>query len=183
MLHKKLRILLYGSGFWALGEGMLGPLFAVFAQQLGGSILDISWAWAIYLIVTGVLVLLTGRLADKKKLREELMIIGYALNAILTFCYLFVSSATQLFIIQLGLGVAASLTIPTWNAIYSKHVDEETGGYLWGLASGSPAIITGVAVIIGGFIVSYFSFTALFITMGTIQVIAAIYQAQILSKH
>ena len=39
----------------ALGEGMLGPLFAVFAQRIGGNILDITWAWAIYLGMTGIL--------------------------------------------------------------------------------------------------------------------------------
>lgn len=32
-----------------LGEGMPDPLFAVFAQRIGGKILDITWAWAIQL--------------------------------------------------------------------------------------------------------------------------------------
>lgn len=39
-------ILLWSSNLWALGEGMLGPLFAVFAQRIGGNILDITWAWS-----------------------------------------------------------------------------------------------------------------------------------------
>ena len=28
----------------SLAEGMFGPLFALFANRLGGSILDITWA-------------------------------------------------------------------------------------------------------------------------------------------
>jgi hypothetical protein len=43
----KKRLLLWISNLWSFGEGMLGPLFAVFAQHVGGNVLDITWAWAI----------------------------------------------------------------------------------------------------------------------------------------
>jgi hypothetical protein len=46
-MQRKERLLLWSSNLWSLGEGMLGPLFAVFAQGIGGNILDITWAWAI----------------------------------------------------------------------------------------------------------------------------------------
>ncbi|MEA2006933.1 MAG: hypothetical protein U9O20_02115 [Patescibacteria group bacterium] len=42
MLKKKEKILLFGNNLWSLGEGMPGPLFAVFSQRLGGNILDIA---------------------------------------------------------------------------------------------------------------------------------------------
>ena len=41
-------------------------------------------------------------------------------------------------------------------------------------------LITGVAVLIGGYVVYLGSFTLLFVIMGVIPLIAAIYQAQIL---
>ena len=65
-LNKKERILLYGSNLWYLGAGMLGPLFAVFTEQIGGDVLDISWAWATYLIIAGVLYIWVGKLTVKK---------------------------------------------------------------------------------------------------------------------
>lgn len=32
------RILLLGANIWYFGEGMMGPLFAVFAEKVGGDI-------------------------------------------------------------------------------------------------------------------------------------------------
>jgi len=180
-VNRKIAVLLYGANLWFLGEGMFGPLLALFTEQVGGSILDITEAWATYLIVTGFLTILVGRISDSKG-KEELMVAGYALNALFTFCYLFVKTPNQLLLVQAGLGVAAALAGPTWNALYAKHEDRKRAGFTWGLAGGEFQITTGIAIIIGGIIVSKYSFSTLFIVMGCIQVIATLYQAQIL-KH
>lgn len=180
--HKTLKILLYGGSIWYLGEGMFGPLFAIFSERIGGDILDASWAWATYLIVAGLLYILIGRITDNRHNKKEVMVFGYALNAVCTFGYLLVSEPAHLFFIQAGLGVAAAMATPTWEALYAKHETKGRGGFQWGLAGGVAEIITGIAFILGGYIVRYGSFTALFLTMGTIQVVATIYQAQILWK-
>ncbi|MBI1999495.1 MAG: MFS transporter [Parcubacteria group bacterium] len=181
MLKPKEKILLYGSNLWNFAEGMLGPLFAVFAARIGGNILDISWAWATYLIVTGVAVIVIGRISDGDgRSKEKIMVAGYALTTLFTFGYLFVSEPSHLFIIQAGLGLALALSNPTWYALYDKYADGRHRGYTWGLADGESKIVVGVALIIGGLIVNYFSFTALFLTMGTIHALATLYQSRIL---
>jgi MFS family permease len=176
------KILLRGASFWWLGEGLLGPLFAVFAGKVGGNILDISWAWAIYLLVTGFLEIFIGRISDKIG-HAKLMVIGYALNAVFTFGYLFITNTTGLFIVQAGLGVALALADPTWDALYAKYEDRARPGRIWGLEHGVEEIITGLSILLGGIIVAYFSFTTLFIIMGTIQTVGTIYQAKILYVH
>ena len=179
-MNKKMKVLLIGGNIWYFGEGMLGPLFAVFADRIGGSVLDITWAWATYLIISGVLVIMFGAIGDKVS-KEKMMVGGYALNALFTFCYLLVQTPFHLFLVQAGLGLAAAMAIPTWSALYDiNHKDDKTESFTWGLASGQAQIITGIAIIFGGMIVSNFSFDTLFITMGTIQIIATIYQARIL---
>src|SRR3990167_9276813 len=111
MVHKRTKILLYGCFLGYLGEGMLGPLFAVFADKIGGNILDITWAWATYLIVSGVVVILVGALADKLS-KEKIMLAGYILDTVFTFCYLLVQTPLHLFLVQGGLGIAAALAVP-----------------------------------------------------------------------
>lgn len=165
---------------WYLGEGMLGPLFAVFANRVGGSILDITWAWATYLIVTGLISILVGELADKYS-KEKLMIGGYALNALFTFSYLLVQTPFQLFLVQAGLGVASAIANPTWSALYAEHEDRRRAGFTWGLADGDLKLVTGLAIIIGGLLVNYVSFEALFWVMGFVQVVATFYQSRILA--
>lgn len=179
-LSKTTRILLIGANIWYFGEGMLGPLFAVFAEKVGGDILDITWAWATYLIVTGICYIVVGKLINKKTYKAQVMVAGYILNAIFTFCYLFVHNPWQLFMVQAGLGVAEAIGTPAWDALYAKNVDEEHDTFAWGMASGQSQIVTGIAFVAGGLISHYISFSALFITMGIIQTIAAIVQSRIL---
>jgi len=108
------------------------------------------------------------------------MIIGYSLNAIMTFMYIFVSTPTHLFFVQVGLGISAALATPTWDALYDKYSgDGSKDGTMWGIADGLPKIVTGIAVLLGGFIVTKYSFTILFFIMGFIQVFATIVQARI----
>ncbi len=179
-LNPHIKTLLYGANLWYLGEGMFGPLFAVFSERIGGSILDITWAWAIYLIVSGVMIVYIGSLSDKTFDKSRLMVAGYALNALATVGYLFVQTQIQFFLIQIALGIAAAMAIPTWNALYAKYEDKNADGYEWGLASGEAKILTGIATLLGGLIVTRFSFTTLFLVMSMIQGIACVYQARIL---
>lgn len=157
------------------GDGLLGPLFAIFTEEIGGSIFDITAAWAIFMIVTGVLTMIVGKWADRIG-HEKLLITGYALNALFTFGYLLVDSTTMLFVIQAGLGVSLALANPTWAALYDKFSTENKDGAIWGAAYGHANIATGIAALVGGFIVTYFSFAVLFVVMGTLQVFATALQ-------
>ncbi len=167
---------------WYLGEGMLGPLLAVFTQKIGGNILDISWAWAIYLIFYGVLDIIVGKLADKVS-KEKLMILGYGLNALFTFAYILVHTPMQLFAVQAALGIAAALATPTWDALYDDYSNFKSEGMVWGVAVGTSNIVTGVSILIGGMLIVYASFTMLFIVMGCIQLLATVIQSTILIKN
>lgn len=180
-MHPKGKILLYGSNLWNFADGMFGPLLAIFTERIGGSILDVSWAWAIYLIVTGVCVILIGRYSDYHN-KEKIMLLGYLLTALFTFGYLLVETPLHLFLIQAGLGFALALTNPTWYALYDKYSNKKSDGLIWGLADGEQKIATGAAILVGGFIVTTFSFEALFIIMGTIQILATLYQAKIFKQ-
>ncbi len=182
MFNRGIRILLFADVVWFFGEGMLGPLFAIFTERIGGDILSITSAWAAYLIVTGVLIVFFGKMSDKIN-KRKLVFAGYTLNAIITFCYLLVSNPLQLLLVQIGLGTAAAMATPTWDALYSEFQNKRKEGLTWGLSDGISQLSTGVAIIIGGFIVMYSSFTVLFITMGIIQSISVILIYPILKKN
>lgn len=180
--NKVIKALLFADIIWFFGEGMLGPLFAIFAERIGGDILEITGAWATYLIVSGILIVFVGRISDKIN-KRKLVFYGYILNALLTFGYLLVDTPLKLLFIQAGLGLAAALATPTWDALYSEHGTKTKDGTEWGLADGVSQLFTGIAIIIGGFVVTYLSFTTLFITMGIIQIISVLCLIPILRKR
>lgn len=182
-MNSKERILLITSNMWIFADGMLGPLFAVYVQKIGGGdISEITWAWAIYLIATGVFSIIVGKFSDYYS-KEKLMIAGYALTSLFTFSYIFVSSSIELYAIQIGLGFALALCNSTWSALYAENAPKKHTGYAWGLADGESKILTGIAVVLGGIVVKYFSFTTLFIAMGSIQALATFYQLKLLRRR
>ena len=183
-MKREAKILLVADNIWLFGEGMFGPLLAVFAQRIGGDILQIAWAWATYLVVQGILAILIGRYFDRLKRessKELLMLIGFVLNAIFTFGYILVHSTASLLLVEVGLGIAAALATPTWDALYATHTgDSNNKGISWGLEDGLSQISTGLAIVVGGLIVSFYSFNILFGIMGVLQIIATVVQFRIL---
>jgi MFS family permease len=179
----KSKLLFFSASFWYLGEGLLGPLFVVFANRVGGDLLEISGAWAAYLIVMGISSMVVGKLSDRGVSRERMLVIGYALNAVFTFCYLLVHNPFQLFLVQFGLGVASALATPTWNSLYSRLHHSHNDGFAWGAADGQADIISGIAILVGSLIVTLFSFEVLFLLMGSLQVIATLLTIPLVFNH
>jgi len=179
MLSKAETILLWSSIMWGFGMGMLGPLYAVFATEVGGNILDLSWVYAAYLVCMGVGVIVVGKIADEIGC-EKLLVAGYALSAFAAFSYLFVNAMGPLLVVQILIAIATALTQPTWYALYDKHSGEGYNSFVWGLSTGLWYIFQGAALILGGYIVAYYSFDVLFICMGIMLTISTVYQARIL---
>ena len=161
---------------------MFAPLLAIFAQGIGGDILDITWAWATYLLVAGILTIFVGNLSDKIS-KKKLIFAGYLLNTIFTFSYILVYNQVSLLIVQAGLGIAAALATPTWNALYSEYEDKKRDGLEWGLSDGLSQFLTGIAILLGGLVIVNYSFKTLFIIMGIIQLIATLRLIPILKKR
>lgn len=180
-MHKAERILLWSSNLFGFGAGMLGPLYAVFAQRIGGDVFEISWVYSLYLFTMGIGMVIVGRIGDKIG-HEILSVVGYALSTIAAFSYLFVNSIPTLLIVQMLNGLGIAVNQPSWYALYDKHSGDGTrDGYVWGLASGMWYIFQGAAILLGGLIVTTISFMALFWCMGTVLVVATLVQARMLS--
>ena len=179
-LNRPTKILLIASSLWYFGEGLFGPLFAIYAEKIGGDLLDITWAWALYLMATGLFYAIIGKLFTRSKFKKHLMIFGYGLNALLTFGYIFVHSTQQLFLLQVGLGIAEAVSTPIWDSLFASNLDDNENTFHWSLATGHTHFVSGIAIALGGLIANYVSFHALFITMGTIQLIATFIQGKLL---
>ncbi len=176
-LTKATKILLLASSLWYFGEGLFGPLLAIYAEKIGGDMLDITWAWALYLVVTGISYGVVGKLFMRSNYKKHAMIFGYGLNAVLTFCYIFVHNTQELFLLQIGLGIAEALSTPIWDSLFASNLEDKENSFHWSLASGHTHFVSGIAIAIGGLIANYVSFEALFIVMGCIQVLATLIQS------
>lgn len=166
--------LLWASNLWYLSEGLLGPLFAVYTQRLGGNILDVSWAWAVYLVVSGLATMYVGKIAQTKVRQQTFVLIGYILTTLLTIAFLFITAPWQLMLVQVGLGLAQALATPTWFALYANVETQSSAGTLWGRMQGQSSMFTAAALVVGGIIATQYGFEVLFSLMALVHAAATV---------
>lgn len=181
--HRKRRLLLLLSdNSWYLAEGMLMPLFAAVTQQMGGSIFDIASIYALYLVTLGIAIVIVGHFSDLYN-KERLMLVGWFLHSLLTFCYMFMSTTSHFALIQIGLGISDALSTPTWYALYSKSDVQKYNGFFWGLSDGMEQICLGTGILLGGVIVYYTSLNNLFFIMGCLHLLGTFAVYQLMKKR
>lgn len=163
-MHKILKILIASSMFYNFTIGMIGPIYAIFAQKVGGDIFVASSAIAIYNLVVGALILLFGRIEDRLD-KKKVFIVGRAINVVGIAGYLFVSTPLDLFLVQGILGVAIAMMNPTFEAMYSRGLRKGHEAYEWSVWEGSINIVLSVAAITGGIVAAVFGFQVLFLFM------------------
>jgi len=181
-MKKKLKILLAADSYLLLGTGMMIPVYAIFVERIGGDILDASWAWAIFSAVSGILMIIIGKWEDRNKHYERMLFFGFLLRSFAFFGYFFVSNTFQLFGTQILLGISMAMSGPAYDAMYSKNLDHGKFASEWGAWEAMNMIVAAVAAIIGGLIVTYFSFKALFIIMFIIGLIGTFFSFLLLRK-
>lgn len=164
-MKKGIKILLVADGFMSFSLGMLGPIYAIFVEKIGGDILDASWAYSTYMITAGVVMYILSKWEDRSKHKEKFIVMGYALTAVGCLLYVFVTSQTTLLIAQIILGLAIAVLDPAFDAIYAHFVTQKEEASNWGIWESTNYIITAIAAIAGGYIAKVFGFQVLFVCM------------------
>ncbi len=167
-----LKILLWSSFFINLAVGLFGPIYAVFVEQIGGTLFITGSAAAVFSITSGVLIFFISKWEDKIKHQENLLIFGRFLTIIGVGGYLLVNSPWHLFLVEIILGFAVAFESPAFDSLYSKNLQKGKFASQWGMWESMYAITTGVAAFVGGFLAQEYGFRILFIIMTIIALIS-----------
>ena len=168
--------------FFGIAFGMFGPIYAIYVQKIGGDILAVGAAWAIFMITSGVGILLMGRLQDKIKNDKITIIIGNALTSLAYLGYFFVANVTQLFLVQLLLGISMVIKTPASDSFYTKYLEKEKFASQWAAWESLWYITAGGAAVIGAYLVKMFDFKVLFLVMFFISLIGLFLSIQLKEK-
>lgn len=180
-LNPILRTLILTDFFVLSGLGFTSPIFAIFIERnvAGGSIAAAGIAQTIYMVVKSVLQLFVGRFNDRDRgyLREYwTSLAGYAIIAIIPFCYIAVETITQLYVVQVLFGIGAALTYPGFMTIFTKFADRQREGMEWSTYSTVVFIGMAITAAIGGWMVEAYGFARVFAVVGVFSVLGfAIY--------
>ncbi len=170
-----LRILLLTDGLYLLAAAMLGPIYAIFVEEIGGDILTAGASFAVFSLVMGILILFIGKIEDIVLKETELWICaGYFIIALGFFGYLFLQTQWHLFVIQIILGIGYAVQCPAFSAVYSRHLDYKKTAFQWGSWDATNSFATAGGAIVGSVLATIFGFKILFVIMGILPLISAL---------
>ena len=164
-MHKQLKLALTANSFFLLAAGMLGPIYALFVKDIGGDILAAGSSWATFMIVSGLGIFIMGKIQDKIKKDKPVIIIGYALQSMGFLGYFFVADIFQLFVVQILLGISMVIHLPAYDSFYTKYLEKGKFASQWAVWESVYYTTTGIAALIGAFLVKMFGFKTLFLVM------------------
>jgi predicted MFS family arabinose efflux permease len=182
-IRKDSKILLISSFFAHFALGLLGPIYAIFVQGIGGDLLDAGIAYAIFSIFAGIFVILLGTSKFFAKHIRHMVVIGYALLSLSCLGYIFVQNHIQLFIVQTVLGIASGILEPSWDSLFSENMNAKNASKNWALWSGGASIMIGISAVVGSLIASKLSFQIMFIVMFIVSLVAMINSIKIIGKE
>jgi MFS family permease len=170
-LTPRARLLLKISFLVTFAEAMLVPMYAAFAEKVGGSILDAGIAFAVFSMATGGVVALIGTRPWFQHNIKRFLMLGFVTSAACDISYIFVANKWELFLAQVVAGLATGLIEPTWDALFTDDIEHSSAKH-WSIWAGGTHLTTGCAALVGGVIVAWQGFTPLFAAMAVIDTIA-----------
>lgn len=182
-MHKQLKLFIIANSFFILALGMFGPIYAIFVQEIGGDVLAAGFAWAIFMITSGIGIFFMGKIVDKAQREKPILMAGYGITSIGFLGYYFVSNIYHLFAVQILLGLGYVMISPSANSFYTKYLEKGKFASQWSMWESSYFIITGIAAVIGGFLVKIFSFKTLFLVMFSVSLVGLLITALLKEKN
>ncbi len=173
-MKKQLRLFLAIDGIYAVAFGLLGPIYAIYVQGIGGDILDAGIAWSIFMIISGLGIMVSGKIQNTSTKLSRILMYGYLIRAAAFAGYIFVSTTLHLFLVQAVLGFALIINAPATYSFYTKHVEKGKFASQWSAWESVWYIAQGCAAIIGAVIAKYLGFATLFGAMAILSLISAL---------
>ncbi|MFH1173082.1 MAG: MFS transporter [bacterium] len=179
------------------GYGLIAPIFAIFITDTipGGSVEVAGIASAIYIIAQSVFQIPLAAVVDRIKGERDdfwALFVGSVAFSIVPLFYLMISTPMQLYIVQFLYGLATAATLPSWYAIFCRHLDKDHTGLEWGVYRTLTDSAGAGAAFIGGLMAYRYGFDPLFLmvsltsfigTMFLLGVYKKMRKGKILKKH
>jgi len=167
-INKVIRILITSDFLLQSGWGLIGPIFAIFLtkQIQGGSLAMVGFVAATYWITKSIVQPFIARFMDVKKGEKDdliFLIRGLYIANLIPLGYIFSTQPWHIFALEFVRGLAMACVIPSWSAIFTRHIDKEWEAFSWSIESTAIGFAAGFAGAFGGIIATLLGFKALFV--------------------
>lgn len=172
IINKIAKVLISSDFFLNLGWGLLSPIFAIFILEKithGDSVKAVEiagFAALSYWITKSLVEIPIGYFLDKTAGEKDdfwFMVAGTFITGFVPLAYLFATNAWQVYLFQAIHALGMAMALPSWLAIFTRHIDKGKEAFEWSLETTSIGAGAGIAGGIGGIMAASFGFKTVFI--------------------
>lgn len=172
--NKAIRALLIYNTLFVFAGGLLGPLYAIFAEGIGADIKTISFSLSVFMISATMGMIIIRKFGDQKYNKKNMLAVAYMIRAIAWLSFIFISSKSGLFFIQAILGIGEALGTPAYGALYAENLDKNKHMREFADRKILVNIGSAISVALGSLVVEKYGFNTLFICMSSIAMYCSI---------
>ena len=165
-MNKSLKLLLATNSIFVLAGNLLGPLYAVYIGNLGGSIAVVSGTWSVMLLTTTIVNFGLIKYGDKIKEHEYLLIAGFIFRAISWIGFVFASNVVTIVLLQVIVGTGEAVGSTGFDALMAEHLDRSSHIRDYAVWKTISNLLAAFATLIGGLVVTQYGFSPMFAFMG-----------------
>lgn len=178
-INKVVKVMVFSDLFLNSGWGLISPILAIYILGTikGGNIQVAGIAMGTYWLGKSVLQIPIAHYLDKNHGEKDdyYALIGGTLLASLTpIGFIFATLPWHIYVLQGLHALGMAMAIPSWSAIFTRHIEKKREAFCWSLDSSSIGLGAGVAAILGGTIAEIFGFIPLFIGVSIFGIVAAL---------
>ncbi len=172
-------IMIYSDFLVISASGFLSPIYAVFVtrQVVGATLATVGFVTTMFYVVKSALQFPISSYADSVKGENDdfkLMVIGtFIVSVVPLIYYFFVHEVWEMFAAETLNGIGYAMIIPTWLAIYTRHIDRHRESWEWMLHSNAVGLGFAVTATVGGVLAERFGFGVIFLLTSAFSFVGA----------
>lgn len=164
---------------WLGGWGLMSPIFGVFVVNdiPGGTVLTVGIGAAIYWVLKSIVQIPVALAIDRTPSERDdylVLTVSLMLAGLTAFSFILVHSVWQLYLVQAMQAISFALYIPSWNGIFTRHLDPDHRALEFALDSTAVGVATGLAGLAGSVIADQFGFHVIFFMTAILSFVSAI---------
>jgi len=178
-INKVIKIMVFSDLFLNAGWGLIAPILAVFVVNniVGGDVRVVGIAAGIYLIIKSFFQIPIAHFLDKNHGEKDdyiALVLGTLLTAASPIIFAFATVPWHIYLAQIIHAFGMAMAIPSWYAIFDRHIPRTRKAVCWGLDSSVMGLGAGLAGIAGGLLVEIIGFRVLFFSVSALNIIAVL---------
>lgn len=144
---------------------MLGPIYALFVEDLGWDLMDASIALGLFALSAWVTTVLSGRFSDSLNNKVNVLAFWYLIMWIWFLLYMFVDSIMFLFVVQVIIWLGEAIYSPAFDALYWSNIHKKQRWFEWWIWESMNYFTISAWSFIWGVLVTLFWFKIMFLVM------------------